>query len=58
MSKAKSKAKQMKGKMKETAGRVMDDKSMEGEGVGEQMAGRAKEVTAKTSQRGKKTAGR
>ncbi|MGW0566758.1 CsbD family protein [Streptomyces tauricus] len=44
MSKAKSKAKQMKGKMKEATGKAMDDQSMEGQGRGEQMTGKSEEL--------------
>ncbi|WP_328498398.1 CsbD family protein [Streptomyces sp. NBC_00414] len=55
MSKAKSKAKQMKGKMKETTGRAMDDKSMEGEGRGEQMMGKAEELKDRASGHMKKS---
>ncbi|WP_221356082.1 CsbD family protein [Streptomyces beigongshangae] len=54
MSKAKSKAKQMKGKLKETAGRVMHDKSMEGEGRGEQLADKAQQATTRASRRMKR----
>ncbi|MGW3422966.1 CsbD family protein [Streptomyces phaeochromogenes] len=55
MGKSKGKAKQMKGKMKETAGRAMGDMPMENEGRGEQMTGRAQELASKTSERVKKS---
>ncbi|QQM45905.1 CsbD family protein [Streptomyces liliifuscus] len=55
MGKSKGKAKQMKGKMKETAGRAMGDMLMENEGRGEQMTGRAQELAAKASERVKKS---
>ncbi|MEV7615027.1 CsbD family protein [Streptomyces sp. NPDC089799] len=43
MSKAKAKAKQVKGKMKETAGDMTDDQRMEMEGRAEHMTGKVQE---------------
>ncbi|QES51307.1 CsbD family protein [Streptomyces venezuelae] len=54
MSKAKAKAKQIKGKMKESVGDMTDDKRMEAEGRGEQMTGKMQEAAAKTGERMKK----
>lgn len=47
MGKGKAKAKQMKGQLKETAGRAMDDKRMEAEGRGEKVVGKAQEAAEK-----------
>ncbi|WP_093802655.1 CsbD family protein [Streptomyces sp. Wb2n-11] len=55
MSKAKAKAKQLKGKMKETAGRTADDRRMEAEGRGEQVRGKAQETVEKTGDRVKRS---
>ncbi|MET7712149.1 CsbD family protein [Streptomyces sp. NPDC005407] len=55
MSKSKAKAKQMKGKLKETAGDAMDDKRMQAEGRGEQMMGKAQEAAEKAGDRIKKS---
>ncbi|MFD9335053.1 CsbD family protein [Streptomyces sp. NPDC060028] len=49
MSKAKAKAKQVKGKVKETAGDAMDDKRMEAEGAAERMTGKAQESAEKAA---------
>lgn len=55
MGKAKAKAKQVKGKLKETVGSATGDKDMQAEGRGEQMAGKAQETTAKVTERLKKS---
>jgi uncharacterized protein YjbJ (UPF0337 family) len=55
MSKAKAKAKQVKGKMKETTGDAMDDERMQAEGRGERIAGKAQETAEKATDRVKKT---
>lgn len=55
MSKSKAKAKQMKGKLKETAGDAMDDKRMQAEGRGEQMMGKAQESAEKAGDRIKRS---
>ncbi|MFD9355164.1 CsbD family protein [Streptomyces sp. NPDC060031] len=49
MSKAKAKAKQVKGKVKETAGDAMGNKRMEAEGAAERMTGKAQESTEKAA---------
>ncbi|MCX4510434.1 MULTISPECIES: CsbD family protein [Streptomyces] len=54
MGKAKAKAKQAKGKMKETAGKAMGDREMQAEGRGEQMAGKAREATQDAAERMKR----
>ncbi|MFJ6935052.1 CsbD family protein [Streptomyces sp. NPDC101132] len=48
MGKAKAKAKQAKGQLKESAGNVMDDKKMQAEGASEKVAGKAQETPRKT----------
>ncbi len=55
MSKAKAKAKQLKGKMKETVGKTSDDQRMEAEGRGEQLRGKAQETVERTGDRVKKS---
>lgn len=55
MSKAKAKAKQVKGKMKETAGDAMGDKGMQAEGRSERLTGKAQETAAKAAERLKKS---
>ncbi|MFF3244616.1 CsbD family protein [Streptomyces sp. NPDC002870] len=55
MGKSKAKAKQMKGKLKETAGNAMDDKRMQAEGRSEQMMGKAQETAEKAGDRIKKS---
>ncbi|MGW3659858.1 CsbD family protein [Streptomyces sp. NPDC005151] len=55
MSKAKAKAKQVKGKLKETTGKAMDDKTMQAEGRGEQVLGKVQETAEKASDRVKKS---
>ncbi|MCD9141372.1 CsbD family protein [Streptomyces albireticuli] len=47
MGKGKAKAKQMKGQLKESAGRAMDDKRLEAEGRGEKAVGKAQEAAEK-----------
>ncbi|APU38634.1 MULTISPECIES: CsbD family protein [unclassified Streptomyces] len=54
MSKAKAKAKQVKGKLKETAGDAVDDKRMQAEGGADQMAGKAEEMASDAAKRTKK----
>ncbi|WP_330294305.1 CsbD family protein [Streptomyces sp. NBC_00503] len=49
MSKAKAKAKQVKGKIKEAAGDAMDDKSMQARGTAERLTGKAQEAAAKAA---------
>jgi uncharacterized protein YjbJ (UPF0337 family) len=55
MGKAKGKAKQMKGKMKETTGKTMGDTTMEREGRSEQMPGKTQDQGMRPSERPKKT---
>lgn len=55
MSKAKAKAKQVKGKLKETAGDAMGDKGMQAEGRSERLTGKAQETAAKAAERLKKS---
>lgn len=55
MSKAKAKAKQIKGKMKEAAGKATDDPRMRDEGRGEQLRGKAQEAVQKAGERIKKS---
>lgn len=55
MSKAKAKAKQVKGKLKETAGDAMGNKGMQSEGRSEQLTGKAQETAAKAAERLKKS---
>ncbi len=47
MGKGKAKAKQVKGQLKETAGRAANDKRLEAEGRAEKMTGKAQEAVAK-----------
>ncbi|MFB7172380.1 CsbD family protein [Streptomyces sp. NPDC056254] len=54
MSKAKAKAKQVKGKLKETGGDAVDDKRMQAEGGADQMAGKAEEMASDAAKRTKK----
>ncbi|MGW6360667.1 CsbD family protein [Streptomyces sp. NPDC055092] len=51
MSKANAKAKQVKGKIKETIGKAIDDESMQAEGHGEQIIGKAQETAEKAKGR-------
>ena len=55
MSKAKAKAKQVKGKLKETAGDAMGDKGMQAEGRSERLTGKAQETAAMAGERLKKS---
>ncbi|MGW0563884.1 CsbD family protein [Streptomyces sp. NPDC003016] len=55
MSKAKAKAKQLKGKMKATVGKASDDQHMEAEGRGEQLRGKAQETVERTGDRVKRS---
>ncbi|MFV5994878.1 CsbD family protein [Streptomyces sp. NPDC056231] len=55
MGKGKAKAKQVKGKLKETAGGALGDELMQAEGRGEQMTGKAQEAAAKAAERLKKS---
>ncbi|WP_405497222.1 CsbD family protein [Streptomyces sp. NBC_00096] len=55
MSKAKAKAKQVKGKIKETAGDAMGDRRMQAEGAGERLTGKAQEAAAKVADKVKKS---
>ncbi|MFD9407481.1 CsbD family protein [Streptomyces sp. NPDC059989] len=55
MSKSKAKAKQIKGKIKETAGDAMDDKRMEAEGAAERLTGKAQESAEKAADRLKRS---
>ncbi|MCX4775907.1 MULTISPECIES: CsbD family protein [unclassified Streptomyces] len=57
MSKAKAKAKQAKGKLKETLGDTMDDKRMQAEGSTERMAGKAEEMASDAANKMKKAKG-
>ncbi|UUN25572.1 CsbD family protein [Streptomyces sp. FIT100] len=54
MAKAKAKAKQAKGQMKETAGKATGDKRMQAEGRGEQMTGKAQEAMENAAERTKR----
>ncbi|MFH8786587.1 CsbD family protein [Streptomyces roseoverticillatus] len=47
MGKGKAKAKQVKGKLKETAGRAADDKRLEAEGRAEKLTGKVQESAEK-----------
>ncbi|MFZ3494099.1 CsbD family protein [Streptomyces sp. 5.8] len=49
MGKARAKAKQVKGKIKESAGDALDDKRMEAEGAAERMTGKAQEMVARAA---------
>ncbi|MFD7445322.1 CsbD family protein [Streptomyces sp. NPDC059909] len=55
MGKAKAKAKQAKGQMKETAGKAMGDKRMQAEGRGEQLMGKTQETVESAAERVKKS---
>ncbi|MFF7726633.1 CsbD family protein [Streptomyces sp. NPDC008001] len=48
MGKAKAKAKQVKGKLKESAGSATGDKKMEAEGRAEKLSGKVQESAEKT----------
>ncbi|MFB7714055.1 CsbD family protein [Streptomyces sp. NPDC056105] len=49
MIKGNAKTQQIKGKMKETLGKALGDKSMQRSGRGEQVRGKVKEVTEKVA---------
>ncbi|MGW2559519.1 CsbD family protein [Streptomyces sp. NPDC001514] len=49
MTKGKSKAQQLKGKMKETLGKATHDRSMKREGRGEMLRGKAHEMAEKAA---------
>ncbi|MFF4737021.1 CsbD family protein [Streptomyces sp. NPDC001262] len=53
MGKAKAKAKQLKGTMQETAGRVTGDPKREARGHAEKLAGKAQEAASKVKKLGK-----
>ncbi|MFE7391375.1 CsbD family protein [Streptomyces sp. NPDC057582] len=53
----KGKAKQVKGKMKETLGKAIGDKSMQRHGLGEQLRGKAQELSHKTADKFRKRTG-
>ncbi|GAA3027954.1 hypothetical protein GCM10020000_00530 [Streptomyces olivoverticillatus] len=51
MGKAKAKATQVKGRLKEGIGHATDDKRMEAEGRAEKLRGKAQEAAAKTKKK-------
>ncbi|MFJ7949360.1 CsbD family protein [Streptomyces sp. NPDC096354] len=57
MSKGAAKSKQIKGKMKETLGKAIGDKSMQRHGLGEQLRGKAQEIAHKTADHVRKRTG-
>ncbi|WP_328885364.1 CsbD family protein [Streptomyces sp. NBC_00316] len=57
MTKGVAKSKQIKGKMKETLGKAIGDKSMQKHGLSEQLRGKAQEITHKTADRVRKRTG-
>lgn len=57
MTKGTAKTNQIKGKMKETLGRAMGDKSMQRHGLGQQLRGKAQEITHKTADQVRKRIG-
>lgn len=52
---SKAKAKQVRGKIKETAGDAMGDRSMQAEGAAERLTGKAQEAAAKAADHLKKS---
>ncbi|MEU6312827.1 CsbD family protein [Streptomyces sp. NPDC047014] len=58
MGKASAKAKQAKGKIKETAGDAMGDRRMQTEGIAEQAGGKTEEVVSKAADKTKKARGK
>ncbi|MEU9109990.1 CsbD family protein [Streptomyces xanthophaeus] len=58
MGKAKAKAKQMKGKLKESAGGATGDHRMQAEGSSERMSGKAEEMVTKADDKVKKVRGK
>ncbi|MEU3060605.1 CsbD family protein [Streptomyces subrutilus] len=57
MSKAKAKAKQAKGRLKESAGSAMDNRKMQAEGAAERIAGTSEEMLAKAGDKTKRAKG-
>lgn len=57
MTKGAAKSKQIKGKMKETLGKAIGDKSMQRHGLGDQLRGKAQEITRKTTDQVRKRTG-
>jgi uncharacterized protein YjbJ (UPF0337 family) len=57
MTKGTAKAKQVKGKMKETLGKAIGDKSTQRHGLGEQLCGKAQEIAHKTADQFRKRTG-
>ncbi|MFV5992752.1 CsbD family protein [Streptomyces sp. NPDC056231] len=57
MTKGTAKAKQVKGKMKETLGKAIGDKSTQKHGLGEQLRGKAQEIAHKTADQYRKRTG-
>ncbi|MEW2487017.1 CsbD family protein [Streptomyces sp. NPDC048411] len=57
MTKGTAKAKQVKGKMKETLGKAIGDKSTQRHGLGEQLRGKAQEIAHKTADQVRKRTG-
>ncbi|MFE7775202.1 CsbD family protein [Streptomyces sp. NPDC057445] len=57
MSKGKAKAKQAKGKMKETLGKATGDRSMEHKGQGEMLGGKAQEMSEKAADKARRATG-
>lgn len=55
MSKAKAKAKQVKGKIKETAGEATDDQRMKAEGTTDRLSGKVEETAEKAADQVKKS---
>ncbi|MFF3397921.1 CsbD family protein [Streptomyces sp. NPDC002659] len=58
MGKAKAKGKQVKGRMKESAGKAMGDRGMRAEGRGEQIAGSTQEAVRQGADQVRKPGGR
>ncbi|MGW6360668.1 CsbD family protein [Streptomyces sp. NPDC055092] len=57
MAKDHAKTKQIKGKMRETLGKALGDKSMQKEGRGEQLRAKAQAMTEKAADQIRKRAG-
>ncbi|MCX4585366.1 CsbD family protein [Streptomyces sp. NBC_01481] len=58
MGKAKAKGKQVKGRMKESAGKAMGDRGMQAEGRGEQIPGSPQEAVRKAADQARRPGGR
>ncbi|WKX73582.1 CsbD family protein [Streptomyces sp. XD-27] len=58
MAKGKAKAKQAKGKIKETLGKATGDRSLQAEGQGEQLTGKAREAAEEAAEKARKRTGR